>query len=181
MRCFILLLIFFSSSSAVFARQKAPVVFAGESFRNNFRSNTSDGGKVVEFVRKEETVHKWTKLVAFRYQKRPNIANDPTKAAVEMGRLVKASNPKAGYRVIPGRDEALVDFTTWPRHRKYVEFSVVRYGKSADGKGLLSLQFGYRFSDTSPEGIKKFKRQRLLWMQEVAAFDFRKVASTLSD
>src|SRR5690349_5663654 len=116
----------FALSLPAFASQHQPLFFDGEEFRSKFEATTHDGDKVMEFIRKKETIHNWTKLVAFRYQHLPAIGNDPSKAAVEMARVVKSSNPKAGYSIMRGKKEALLDFVTWPKHRKYVEFSVVR-------------------------------------------------------
>ena len=138
--------------------------------------NDSNDGKQLEFVREEDiAVDKWTKLVSFRYRLLTSVGNDPKKAAVEMARAVKASNPKTLARVEVNEQtsEAILDYLTWPADIKFLEFNVFRYAKSADGQAVLSLQLGYRFTDMSMQGIEQFRKTRALWIDHAVAFDMK--------
>lgn len=177
-----ILLLLLALTQGVFANEDV-VSIDGEAFTNKFVGNPPNDDKLVEFIRKEETFKNWTKLVGYRYQHMPQIENDPRKAALGLEHIVKRTNPKARARVITNkqRSEAIIDFLTWPKDGKYMEFNVFRYVKSTDGKAVVSLQLAYRFTDASPAGIEKFKKVRTDWLKQAVAFDMKRIHTSLSE
>lgn len=146
------------AAEAVFSAE-----FDGETYPSQFASE-APGMKLVEFVRESETIDNWTKLLAVR--RLPRL-EDPTAAAAELVKRLNESNPLARHRLLTkeGGQEALIDFLTWPEDGSYMEFNVFRYVKAAGASGLISYQFAYRFSDTSPEAMESFKEQRHHWIE----------------
>ena len=138
--------------------------------------NESNDGKQSEFVREEDIAFdKWTKLVSLHHRLLPSSRNDPKKMAIEMAQLVKARNSKALARleVNEQTSEAILDYLTWPLDIKFLEFNVFRYAKSADEQSVISLQFGYRFTDMSAQGIEQFRKTRAAWIDHALAFDMK--------
>lgn len=170
----ILLWLVFASS--VFA-QVAPIAFDGELFTKKFVSSPPNGDKLLEYVRENESFEKWTKLVGYRYQQLPGLGNDPKKAAASMSQFIKITNPKASSRVIVDdkNDEALLDFVISSADQKIIELNIFRYAKSTDAKAVVSLQLAYRFSDSSPEGVEKFKSMRDAGLKHAIAFDMKTI------
>lgn len=181
MRRFAQVLLLLVFAQCVFA-QEASITLDGEPFTKKFVGSPPNGDKLLEFVRENETFDKWTKLVGYRYQQLPVIGNDPKNAAAGMAQIVKATNPKAQSRVIVNEktDEAILDFLTWPADQQIIEFNVFRYAKSNDGKAVVSLQLAYRFTDSSPEGIEKFKTVRDAWLKQALAFDMKNVQAAVA-
>ncbi len=179
LKVFVVLVVFLQGSYA----GEFQVVLDGEVFTKKFTGKPPNGDRLIEFVRENETFESWTKLVGFRYQQLPGIANDPKKAAVAMAQVVKMTNPKSQSRVIVSneRSEAIIDFLTWPPDGKYMEFNVFRYAKSADGNAVVSLQFAYRFTDTSHESLEQFKKIRGSWINQSVAFDIKGVDTLVSE
>lgn len=149
------------------------VNFDQESYVQQYKNTTPTGDKVVEFVRENETIETWSKMVAYRYQQLPGLENNPEMMAKAMAGFLKKSNPDARYQVMSNKKkgDALIDFITWDDQDDYVEFNVFRYVKSVDGKAIVSLQVAYRFTDTSAEQIKKLNTLRASWIEKTLAFD----------
>jgi hypothetical protein len=141
------------------------IQFDGEVFVQQFTNNTSDV-KLAEYVRPNETLKNWTKLIAVR-----NFIklNDTKSATVDLAKIVQQHNPQAKFQIFTKDDgsEAQIDFLTWPREGKYMEFNVHRYMKVRDYPGLISYQFAYRFSDTSPNAKEAFMKNRQRWINEM--------------
>lgn len=138
------------------------VQFDGESYASQFASAVP-GMNLVEYVRGDETVDNWTKLLAVRQWPEHR---EPAAAAAELARRLNEANPLARYRLLTKEDgqEALIDFLTWPQDGAYMEFNIFRYMKQPGSAGLVSYQFAYRFSETSPEAMETFKQQREHWI-----------------
>ncbi|MCW5620227.1 MAG: hypothetical protein KIS79_03875 [Burkholderiales bacterium] len=125
----------------------------GEQFTKRFVGKPPGGDKLIEYVREAESFEKWTKLIGFRYQQLPRIQNDPIKFVSTVAQLVKASNPDAQARIIINdeKEEALLDFVTWPPDGSYIEFNVFRYARSTDGNAVVSLQLAYPSQTDRPK------------------------------
>ncbi len=171
---FLLLLCLCPALSSVLA-QGMPVVLEGEHFTKKFIGTPPNGDKLIELIREHETFERWTRLVAFRYQKLPALGNDPKHVAQALANSIKSVNPQAPSKMLfNGKtNEAIVDFLTWPADGKFMEFNLFRYARSADGKAVISLQLAYRFTDRSPDGIERFKKLRNAWINYAALFDMR--------
>lgn len=162
--------------------QDASIKLDGEIYIEKFTANPPNGQKLMEFFRKSETPEKWTRLVGVRYQELPALGNEPEKVAQSMGQIVKATNPKANYRIIVNEQsaEAVINFLTWPPSGEYLEFNVFRYVKSSDGKGVVSLQFANRFAADSTPSVEEFKSQQNSWITQAANFDMTIVHNYLN-
>lgn len=159
-----------SSAPPVPAQPQTAAQFDGETYASQYASSVP-GQRLVEYVRADESPENWTKLLAVR--ELPELA-DPVAAAAELARRLNESNPLARHRLLtkPDDSEALIDFLTWPEDGDYMEFNIFRYVKRTDAPGLVSYQFAYRFSDTSPEEMDRFKQQRLAWIQQMTTAEF---------
>ncbi len=93
--------------------QDSAVTFDGEEFTKKFIGKPRNADKLTEYVRATESFENWTKLIGFRYQQLPGIQNDPKKAAIAMGQVLKAKNPNTPVRVIENDpvSEALIDLS----------------------------------------------------------------------
>ena len=176
----LLTLLFLSLQSAV--AQDTTITLDGEAFTEQFVIHPPSGNKHIEFVRKGETFKNWTKLVGFHYQQLPGFGNDPGKVGAGMAQIVKAYNASSQSRVIVNKQnsEALIDFLTWPPDAEFLEFNVIRYAKSADGKAVVSVQFSYRLTGNSALDIEQFRKIRASWIEQAEAFDINKVHAALA-
>jgi hypothetical protein len=176
-RRFLLLLAFLTLP----AMAQEPVIIDGEAFTRKFVGNPPNGDKLLEFVREGESFGKWTRLVAYRYQKLPAADNDPKRVASLTAQSVKARHPESGSRVIVNEKtgEALVDFLIRSPDGEFMEFNVFRYVRSPDGGAVVSLQMAHRFDDVSAEGTERFRKLRESWISQAIAFDMNRVHAAL--
>lgn len=181
MRYFAQILLLLVFAQCGFA-QDVSISLDGEPFTKSFIARPPNGDRLLEFVREKESLEKWTKLVGYRYQQLPAIGNDPRRAAEGMAKIVKGTNPKAQSRVMVNEkaDESILDFLTWTADQKIIEFNVFRFAKSEDGKAVVSLQLAYRFTDSSPEGIEKFKAVRDSWIKQALEFDMKNIHTAVA-
>jgi hypothetical protein len=122
--------------------------------------------KLAEYTLVDESIDDWKKLVAVRHY--PLAEAAPADAAREIVKALNQAQPAAKHQLLVKEDgtEALLDFLIWPQDASYVEFNVFRLIQTED-EGLVSYQFAFRFKDTSPESIEKFKKARQLWLEEM--------------
>ncbi len=159
--------------------QDSIITLDGESFTSKFVGTPPNGDKMLEFVRESETFDNWTKLVGFRYQQLPGAGNDPSKVAIGMSILLKAKGNPSAVTENKKNSEAMIDFITGPKNG-FMEFNVFRYAKSTDGKAVVSLQFAYRFTDTSSGNIENILKLRESWIRQAVAFDMKIVQDALA-
>ena len=140
--------------------------FAKETYIGRFVA-VNEHEKLAEFTRAGDPLEDWQKLVAVRHY--PLANGTPAQAAAAVVRALQATNPLAKFQLLVKEDgsEALVDFITWPKDGTYAEFNAFRYIKKPNQAGLVSYQFAYRFTDTSPTGTEQFKRARQLWLEKL--------------
>jgi hypothetical protein len=173
------------NSVATFARSALPVLlclllgfslagagtaivdFGGERFVNQFEGPTKTG-RLVEFVRANETVKTWTKLVGFYSY--PDLGNDATRGAAGLAQVLKQKNLK--YQLInnPKTAEAIIDFLAFANET--VEFNVFKYAPAA--KGLVAAQYAYRFKlgELDADDVKALRKRAV---DEMARFDMAPV------
>ncbi len=146
------------------------IEFDGDSYVEQF-ANATPEIRLMEFVRPNETVDHWTKLLAVR-----NFTqlDDPGQSAAAVGKTLQQMQPEAKYRLLEKEDgsEAIIDFITWPADASYLEFNIHRYLKKPGLPGLVSYQFAYKFTDTSPESQQKFQELRAKWVDEMSRADW---------
>jgi hypothetical protein len=157
------------------------VVFDGETYVRVHAERQSSGNRIVQFLREPETFENWTQAIA--YYRYATIGNDPTQAAYALRDSVRAANPDAQPRIVVHSvtRDAMVDFLTWPADGRYLEFTVVRYSRSTDGKGMVAFQFSQRFRDATKDDAEKFTKSRSSWKGHALEFDMWKVHATFSD
>jgi hypothetical protein len=164
----------------------------GETFAKTSVAKPANGDRLFEFIRDEETFDKWTKLVAYRYQRLPGLRNDPIEYAFAMERVIRQQNPAAPVKVIKneGSYEAILDFLTWPKDQSYMELNVFRFGKSKDGSAVVSVQLASRFVPPKPtfsqDGVNEYERQvkvirdrRTSWIKHVIEADLQLIEAEL--
>lgn len=159
--------LFFSGS----VLSAANIKFDGEVYSNKYTKN-SPPINLVEYVRKHESLKKWTKLIAVRNY--TNLSN-PKDAVTNLAKIVKQHNPKANFQIIQSKDktEAQIDFLTWPKSLEYMEFNIHRYMKVKGYKGLISYQFAYRFNIKDAKDVKLFKDNKNHWVSEMVKAKFK--------
>ncbi|MCZ7595538.1 MAG: hypothetical protein M5U16_12045 [Hyphomicrobium sp.] len=99
------------------------------------------GDGIAEFTLAGESVDNWSKLFAFHAY--PEMGDDPVAAVETLGKIVKENNKDANYAIITNDEsgEAMIDFLTWAPESDVMEFNVFKYARSADGRGLIAMQF----------------------------------------
>jgi len=144
--------------------------FDGETYAKQFIHNSPEL-RLAEYVRGNETVDNWTKLVAVRnYTK----LSDPETAANDLAKALLKQNPQAKFQILTANDGsgAQIDFLTWTDDAGYLEFNIHRYLKVEGYPGLISYQFAYRLTDTSPPAMETFKRNRERWIGKMVKAEF---------
>lgn len=136
-------LLFATSAYAVESRSKpAEVARFGESeFHLAYESDTAVG-TIKEYIPEGESLKRWTQLIGvYTY---PRIDN-PLEFARTMEQMVAEQNPRArssvGYDRV--KNEAIIDFTTWPAGGEYLEFNIFKYKQDGRG-GLIAHQYAVR-------------------------------------
>jgi hypothetical protein len=146
------------------------ITFDDVTYTRQFLGDMKPGG-LAEYVRDGETVDNWTTLVAVRNF--PKL-DDPGRAAAELVKTLKASNPLARFQLLVKEDEseAMVDFITWPQDGSYAEFNVFRYLKRPGYAGLIAYQFAYRFTNSGPDASARMRQDRQRWVEAMSRADF---------
>ncbi len=139
------------------------ISFDGQTFYVAYHKAEGDKS-VTEFLPKGENLDSWVHLVALRTL--PGEDN-PKLAALGLIRTLKYQNPEAQSAMIqhPSSKDVIVDFVTWPKDGKFIEFNIFRYSKLAKNKGLLLQQYAQRaYGDKTTAFLASLKgeRQRLV-------------------
>ncbi len=149
-----------------------------ELYFQKFSIKSPQGDKTIEFVRNSENLENWTKLIGFRYQQMPGADNDPSKVAIGMATILKARGMMSAVSENKKMSEAMIDFISRGK-TNILEFNVFRYGRSKDGKAVISLQFAYRFTDTSEQNVQNILKLREAWTKQAALFDMNTIENAL--
>lgn len=146
------------------------IQFDGETYTKQFSSNKPDI-RLVEYVRSNETIDHWTKLVAIRQFTK---LDNPKLSATHLANALKQQNPEAKFQIFVKKDgsEAQIDFLTWSDNSQYMEFNIHRYLKVKGYDGLISYQFAYKLTDTSDQAMTQFKKNRQQWINEMSEIKF---------
>jgi len=144
--------------------------FDGEVYVKKYTKNL-EKLKLTEYVREDETLENWTKLLAIRNF--PNL-EDPRKAVHMLGAKVRQQNPKARMKIRSSVElnEGQIDFITWVKGSGVMEFNVHKYLESDDYIGLISYQFAYKFSVNDKEAFEYFKKKKNKWVGEIIKSEF---------
>lgn len=146
------------------------IQFDGEIYTQQFSTNKPEM-RLIEYVRQNETVENWTKLVAIRNFTKEN---NPKLSVTNLAKAVKQQNPDAKFQIFVKKDgsEAQIDFLTWTDDSQYMEFNIHRYLKVKGYDGLISYQFAYKLTDTSDQSMALFKKNRQQWINEMSEIKF---------
>lgn len=162
-----------ASFSLAIAADTASVEFGGERYTLNYEDeatlpNGQPGNGVAEFTLPGETVNDWSKLFAFHSY--PEMVADPVAAVEALGKAVKENNKDANYAIIANEKagEAIIDFLTWAPESDVMEFNVFKYTRSADGRGLVAMQFAQhvKLGDIDVEGMRALRERSVGSMTE---------------
>ena len=184
--------LFLSSQNAI--AEEASMRVDGDAFTVKFVGKPPNGNKLVEYVRDSESFDRWTKLIGYRYEHRPELANDPIKYAHAIALSIKLANPKTNYQLLKNEKsaEAILDFLLVPSEKNdFFELNVFRYWRNKEGDAIYSVQLVQRFgipniapgSDGRAEFISLgnvFRDRRSSLIKQVSEADKEKVESMLA-
>jgi hypothetical protein len=181
-------------ASISIARADTPsVVFDDEHYTLSFedRAMLSDGRSgdaIAEFTLPGETVDNWSKL--FAYHAYPEMGDDPVAAVQVVGKVVKEANKDANYAIITNEKtgEAIIDFLTWAPESDIMEFNVFKYARSADGRGLIAMQYAQhiKLGEIDVDGMRALRERTVDDMaatpiDQAQAYFARKRGTSASD
>lgn len=152
------------------AASAGSIRFDGETYEKKF-TNDNPEIRLAEYVRRDESVNNWTKLIAVRNFTK---LTEPKAAAANLAKVLQQQNPHARFQLLASKDgsEAQIDFLTWAENADSMEFNIHRYLKVGGYPGLISFQFAYRLTDKSPKAMEAFKRNRQRWISEMSKARF---------
>lgn len=133
-------------ASIAVAADTPTVDFGGQSYALNYEDQATlpdgqPGNGIAEFTLPDETVADWSKLFSFFTY--PQMGDDPVAAVEAVGKAVKDNNKDANFAIVTNdkTGEAIIDFLTWMPGSDVMEFNVFKYARSADGRGLVAMQY----------------------------------------
>jgi hypothetical protein len=154
-------------ASVSLARADTPaVVFGDDRYTLAFEDQATlpdgeAGDGIAEFTLPGESVDNWSKLFAFHGY--PEMGNDPLAAVEAVGKVVKETNKDANYAIVTNdkTGEAIIDFLTWAPESDVMEFNVFKYARSADGRGLVAMQYAQhvKLGAIDVEGMRALRKR----------------------
>jgi hypothetical protein len=154
-------------ASVSLARADTPAVeFGGDRFTLAFEDQATlpdgeAGDGIAEFTLPGESVDNWSKLFAFHAY--PEMGDDPLAAVETVGKVVKETNKDANYAIITDdkTGEAIIDFLTWAPESDVMEFNVFKYARSADGRGLIAMQYAQhiKLGEIDVDGMRALRER----------------------
>lgn len=147
--------------------------FDGERYVKAFENgNTNE--RLVEFTRPDETVQTWRKLLAMHWYLRDG--RKAVEAASTLARLAEQKSAGANAEVTedPSTSEALVHFMVESPGSSTVEVNAFRYAPAPGGRGLVAVQFAFRF-EAGKDPPETIKAARWRVVKEIRAFDMQQL------
>lgn len=154
-------------ASVSLARADTPaVVFGDDRYTLAFEDQATlpdgeMGDAIAEFTLPGESVDNWSKLFAFHAY--PEMGDDPLAAVEAVGKVVKETNKDANYAIVTNdkTGEAIIDFLTWAPESEVMEFNVFKYARSADGRGLVAMQYAQhvKLGEIDVEGMRALRKR----------------------
>jgi hypothetical protein len=148
----------------------AAIEFDGETYVKKDSGDTPEVRRV-EYVRDDETLDNWTKLIGIR-----NFTNleSPKEAVSELEKTLKENDPDSDPFMLasPDGSDAMISFVVGPEDNSYGELNIWRYTKVDGYPGLIAYQFAYRFQGTTDEEVAQFQKDIKRWIQEMSEADF---------
>jgi hypothetical protein len=148
----------------------ANLEFDGETYVKKDSNDTPEIRRV-EYVRENETLDNWTRLITIRNF---TALDNAKEAVLAFAERLKQDDPSSDPVTLISNDgeTAIISFVVGPEDGSYGEFNVWRYAKVEGYPGLIACQFAYRFTGTTDEETDKFKEDILRWTKELAEADF---------
>ena len=159
------LFVLFAWYAAVHA-QMPSVEFLGERFVKKFADAKNAGDQFAEFGLERETLKDWSKLVTFHHY--PQAENDPKRVTANVAKLVRHRHQHADVQRFENltSGDAMITFYASAPASEIVELNVFRYTRAADGNGLMSAQFSFRFTlgETDADDVKALRSRAVYEM-----------------
>src|SRR5215217_973603 len=135
------LLSFLALAAAALA-EPASLSFGGDRLVEEY-ARSGPQAAIIEFVPPDQTLDSWTSLVGFRglWESKGTAADAAAALALVTGERYPASKP----RILAKGAAAMVVFVAAPPNDDLVEFTVFKYGRAPDGRGIVSFQYARRF------------------------------------
>lgn len=172
---FIFVLFLVCGVSSVSAKEYKEA-FDGEDLYLVFAKETQSNS-INEYIPKGQSLDSWEKMLALHLYKRQEVG--PKDWARGVALLLKKTNPNAQFRLQYNeeKDEALIDFLTWPTGQEeveFMEFNIFKITRGARPKELRALQYAVRYygDDLNDGLVQKLKTNRKKWLFIVAERDF---------
>ena len=149
-------------------------VFDGELYAKAYENGPNPAERFAEFTRAGETVESWRKLFVVHWF--PADTGSAAEAAARLAKLAQTRDRSAHVLVSENgaSAEALVHFTASSPSSDVVEVDAFKYAPAADRKGLVAVQFSFRFTPgKSPPALVKAARQHMV--DEIRNFDLGQV------
>jgi hypothetical protein len=91
------------------------------------------------------------------------MGDDPLAAVETVGKVVKETNKDANYAIVTNdkTGESIIDFLTWAPESEVMEFNVFKYARSADGRGLVAMQYAQhiKLGEIDVEGMRALRQR----------------------
>jgi hypothetical protein len=161
---------------AVAQAEISSVEFLGERFVKKFADAKNVADQFTEFGLEREPLTDWSKLVVFHYH--PQSGRDPKRAAANLAKLAAQRDQHANPELLTNsaKTEAMTHFFISKTDSDVVELNVFRYAQAADGSGLVSAQFAFRFTlgETDADDVKSLRRRAV---EEMGRFPMATVSA----
>jgi uncharacterized protein len=157
------------------ARREQPTVeFGGERFVKKFEDAKNPADRFAEFGLESEGLDHWTKL--FVFHSHPQSGNDPKRGTGNLAKVVMQRYKDANIKFLfsDTTSEAIIHFLVRPPKSDLVEVNVFKYARAANGKGLVSAQYAFRFAlgEMDAEDVNNMRYRAV---DEMAKFDMTAV------
>lgn len=152
------------------ALAKPTIPLGRDRYVEAFEDSSGASDRFVEFTRPGESVETWTRLVTVHWF--PNERGTPAQASQRLAALAEqrdsGANPLLSENATAS--EAMVHFVASAPGSNMAEVNAFKYALSADGRGLVALQYAVRFvaGGTSPNEVRA---ARMRAATDVRSFD----------
>ena len=133
-------------------------------------TDQNDSQMIEEFVRKQDTIHKWQRLLSIRRFKALKDSRALVKSFVD---ALKEQNAKAPYdvQVNKATGEILFDFVVWAPDGSTAEFNVWKFKNTPEG--VVGYQFAIK-SANARTLMSNLQKMRTAILEKMADAEFTK-------
>ena len=148
---------------------KNVVIFDNKEYQLAF-INEGQSYSINEYIPGYQTIESWKNMITIHVYHN-QIGTPPVKFAERLGARIKSENPQANYKILMSKDrkEAIIDFLTWPKTNKFLEFNIFKFRLHPKSNELMGLQFAIRHhGKITKDFIDNFKNNRFRWVNLIA-------------